>query len=210
MDGSSSTVEQVHRWVLDGMLRGDLQPGEWLRQDELARRIGVSKIPVREALHRLAAGGLLTFERNRGVRVPVLTAEDAEEVYALRLALEPVLLARAIPALSIVDLAAAEYALTGNDPLTAANWAFHRALYRPSGWSRGMAQVEVLFAAVAPYVLLYTQGLAGGGRSADEHKQLLAACRSGDIDEAESTLSAHLAGAADTLVRRLRQDAVAN
>jgi DNA-binding GntR family transcriptional regulator len=58
-----STVERVHRAVLDQLLRGDLAPGSWLRQDEVAARLGVSKIPVREALQRLAAARLVTFER---------------------------------------------------------------------------------------------------------------------------------------------------
>ena len=51
----ASTVEVVHRHLLGALLRGELKPGEWLRQDELAASLGVSKIPVREALQRLSA-----------------------------------------------------------------------------------------------------------------------------------------------------------
>ena len=95
---------------MTGLLRGELEPGTRLRQDELAQRLGVSKVPVREALQRLAATGLLRFEANRGAIVPGLTADDARENFALRRAVEPLLLEGSIPKLSIVDLAEAELA----------------------------------------------------------------------------------------------------
>ena len=91
-----STVDRVEQRVREGLLRGDYPPGTWLRQDDLAAELGVSKIPVREALQRLAAASLVTFEPNRGAMIRPLTAADAEEIYALRLAIEPELLRRAI------------------------------------------------------------------------------------------------------------------
>ena len=91
-----STVDVAETEVRDRLLRGDLAPGNRLRQDVLATELGVSKIPVREGLQRLAGIGLLEFEANRGARVPVLTAADAEENFALRSAIEPLLLERAV------------------------------------------------------------------------------------------------------------------
>ncbi len=196
-----STVDQIQRSVMEGMLRGELTPGTWLRQDELADRLGVSKIPVREALHRIAAIGLLRFEPNRGVVVPELSAADAEENYGLRRAIEPLLLARAIPNLTIVDLAEAELALSGEAvSLTEANWVFHRALYRASGWPQGVAMAEILHAAVAPYVALYTQELGGAADSEAEHDALLDACRRADVDAACALLGTHLERAATALL----------
>src|SRR5262245_55741504 len=124
-----STVDRVEQHIRESLLRGDVPPGTWLRQDDLAAELGVSKIPVREALQRLAAATLVTFEPNRGAMVRHLTAGDAEEIYALRLAFEPALLRRAIGRHTIVDFAAAELALTNlSGSPTEANWAFHRAL----------------------------------------------------------------------------------
>ena len=132
-----STAERVQEFVTAELLRGALQPGTWVRQDELAERLQVSKIPVREALQRLAALGLVRFESNRGVTVPKLTVDDAEEQFELRRAVEPRLLARAIPRLTIADLAEAEMALdVDGTGTTEANWRFHRALYAPAGWQR--------------------------------------------------------------------------
>ena len=193
---------------MDGLLRGEIAPGTWLRQDELADRLNVSKIPVREALQRLAGLGLLRLEPNRGAIVPELTAAEAEENYALRRGIEPQLLERALPKLSIVDLAEAELALTADRlSLAEANWSFHRALYRASGWKRGLAIAEILHAAVAPYVLLYTERLGGAGDSDAEHSALLDACRNSNRKVAVGILRAHLDHASDALRGFLRDGA---
>lgn len=195
-----STVERVEHRVRLGLLRGDYAPGAWLRQDDLAAELGVSKIPVREALQRLAASSLVTFEPNRGAMVRPLNAGDAEEIFALRLALEPQLLERAIGRHTIVDLATAELALTnGGRTLTEANWQFHRALYDAAGWPRALTMVETLHAAVAPYVLLYTEGIGGAARSDAEHHELLESCRAADARSAARILRGHLRAAADAL-----------
>lgn len=202
-----STVDVVERQVLDELLRGEHAPGSWLRQDELAVRLGTSKIPVREALQRLGAGGLLVFETNRGARVPVLSADDAIENATLRRAVEVELLRQAVPKLTVVDLAQAEHAL--DDPSSAgsateANWLFHRALYGAARWPRGLAITEMLHAAMAPYVLLYLRSLGGSTPSHDERRALLEACRRGDVDAAVDLLQTHLDNAMHTVIDFLR------
>lgn len=196
-----TTSEMVEQTLMTGLLRGELAPGTWIRQDVLADDLGVSKIPVREALQRLAMVGLLKFEANRGVVVPELTAAEAEENYALRQAVEPLLLKKSIPNMSIVDLAEAEVALSAAGQTVAErNWAFHRALYQPAGWVRGLAITEILQASVAPYVVLYTEELGGAPASDAEHDEILAACRAGDTQTASKVLRSHLTNAADVLV----------
>jgi DNA-binding GntR family transcriptional regulator len=199
-----STVELVHGHVLRAILRGELQPGQWLRQDDLAKTLGVSKVPVREALQRLAAEGLVSFEANRGSVVRSLTADGAEEIYALRRAIEPVLLERSVPQLTIVDLAEAEMALDDVDaPIGESNWRFHRALYAGARWHRGSAIVRTLHAAVAPYVVLYTQSLGGSAASDAEHRELLSLCRARQTAKARTVLRRHLAEASSALLAHL-------
>jgi DNA-binding GntR family transcriptional regulator len=199
-----STVDRVEQWVRRGLVRGDYRPGAWLRQDDLAAELGVSKIPVREALQRLAAAALVTFEPNRGALVRPLTSADAEEIYTLRIAVEPGLLRRAIGRHTIVDLARAELALTSDSrTLTEANWEFHRALYDAAGWPRALTMVETLQAAVAPYVLLYSESLGGAAHSDAEHHELLEHCRASDGRSADRVLRVHLRTAADALVSYL-------
>ncbi len=198
-----STVDRVQHELMGELLRGELAPGLRLGQDEVADRLGVSKIPVREALQRLAALGLLRFETNRGAFVPRLTVADAVENYALRRALEPKLLERAVERLSVVDLAEAEQALDDDAGTADTNWRFHRALYQAADWRRGLAMVEILHAAVAPYVVLYTDALGGADDSDDEHARLLDACRRRDAPAALGLLHIHLERAERTLVASL-------
>lgn len=195
-----STVDTVQQKFMADMLSGTIEPGTWIRQDEVADRLGVSKIPVREALQRLAAIGLVRFEANRGVVVPELSAAEAQENYTLRQAIEVQLLRQALPRLSIVDLAEAEIALSSTATVTESNWQFHRALYQASGWQRGLAMAEILHAAVAPYVVLYTEGLGGAEDSDNEHRTLLDNSRTGDGEVAEHQLVRHLESAATVLI----------
>lgn len=200
-----STAEDVHDAIVSEMMRGELAPGSWLRQDEIAERLGTSKIPVREALNRLAASGLLRFEKNRGAVIPRLTADQAEENFELRRGVEVALLRRAIPKMTIVDLAEAEFAhqRTHEQRSTQANWSFHEALYKPSGWTRGLAIVRSLHAAVAPYVLLYTDELGGSEHSDEQHLGMLEACRSSEVDRACTILERHIEEASSALMEFL-------
>jgi DNA-binding GntR family transcriptional regulator len=206
----SSRAGVLSDTLRDAILRGELEPGSPLRQDQLASALGVSKIPVREALQRLAAEGLATFEANRGFSVASLTSGEAEEIYALRAAIEPPMLARAIPKLTIVDLAKAELALSeGNGATSEGNWRFHRALYAPAGWDRGLGLLRTLHASVAPYLLLYLDEPAAAATSEEQHRRLLEHCRSVDIASALAVLDEHLSMAGASLVRSLsgRRDA---
>lgn len=199
-----STVDRVERHLVGGLLSGALPPGTRIRQDVLAAELGVSKIPVREALQRLSTLGLLQFETNRGAVVPSMSVAEAVENSALRQAIEVEMLRQAVPKMSIVDLAEAELALDDNAlGVNASNWAFHRALYRASGWERGLAIVEILYAAVAPYVLLYIERLGGAEQSDAEHLALLDACRAGDVERAIGLLATHLADASTAVIGSL-------
>jgi len=81
--------EKVYRAIKDSITRNDLLPGQPLSIDELARGLGVSPTPVREALARLAADGLVERARNKTALVAKITAEDVRQVYEVRKLLEP-------------------------------------------------------------------------------------------------------------------------
>src|SRR5689334_15832455 len=94
---ASSFVSDMLRTAI---LTGVLKDGEPLRQDELAAALGVSRMPVREALRRLEAEGFVDFQPHKGAVVAELSAEEAEEIYEIRLTLECRRLRESIPHLT--------------------------------------------------------------------------------------------------------------
>ncbi len=87
-----TTPRQLHAWVSEqirsAILQGEYKPGEWLRQQRIAEDLGVSQMPVREALKQLVADGLVEHEPYRGVRVVQIDAQDVADLYAHRSFLE--------------------------------------------------------------------------------------------------------------------------
>jgi DNA-binding GntR family transcriptional regulator len=81
-------ADEIAAVLEEAILKGELSPGEVLRQDRLSAEFGVSRTPIREALRQLAALGLVSLIANRGARVRSLTSEDIRETYILRAALE--------------------------------------------------------------------------------------------------------------------------
>src|SRR5687768_3065054 len=124
--------------IRDGILHGNYAEGEPLRQDALADELGVSRIPIREALRQLEAEGLVTFNPHRGAIVSTLSLAEIEEVFDLRTTIEADLLRRAVPRLTPEQLDQADEVL---DRYASAlqsgdvskwgelNWQFHSTLY---------------------------------------------------------------------------------
>ena len=90
---------RVAAYLRAAILRGDLRPGAWIRQEEVAERLGASRLPVREALRMLEAEGLTEHTPNRGARVPLLTAHEVDAIYRMRERLEPLAISESLPRL---------------------------------------------------------------------------------------------------------------
>jgi DNA-binding GntR family transcriptional regulator len=87
-EAASTKADDVALELEQAIVSGELAPGTVLRQDSLSARYGVSRTPIREALRRLAALGLVSFEPNRGVRVRTLTRAELREAFLIRAELE--------------------------------------------------------------------------------------------------------------------------
>jgi DNA-binding GntR family transcriptional regulator len=99
------SIEEVVTTALrDAILSGELRPGERLLQEQLADQLRVSRIPLRDALRRLEAEGLVRIGPRRGAEVASLTRADVLEIYEIRIALEPDLMRRAVGALGPADI----------------------------------------------------------------------------------------------------------
>jgi DNA-binding GntR family transcriptional regulator len=88
MSLESTKADDIAGLIEEAIVSGELAPGSVLRQEQLSERFGVSRTPVREALRRLAALGLVSFEPNRGVRVRTLSHADLREAFLVRAELE--------------------------------------------------------------------------------------------------------------------------
>jgi DNA-binding GntR family transcriptional regulator len=84
----STKADDIAVLIEEAIVSGELTPGSVLRQEQLSERFGVSRTPVREALRKLAALGLVSFEPNRGVRVRTLSHDDLREAFLVRAELE--------------------------------------------------------------------------------------------------------------------------
>ena len=203
---SATTGDLIARSLREDIMQGRLKSKEPLRQDEIAARFGVSKIPVREALVQLKAEGLVTFYPNRGAVVSRLSPAEVDEIFIMRTALETAVLRRAIPQLTIANLTHAEEILNTIDQEQNVarwgdlNWEFHATLYRPADLPRMMEWVRTLHTNVARYLVIYLAGMDYQMASQNEHREILEACRRGNLQAATEHLTHHLQSASSHLV----------
>jgi DNA-binding GntR family transcriptional regulator len=99
-DGVGAASERIATSLRDAILAGDIAPGQWIRQEEVAARLGASRLPVREALRMLEAEGLTEHEAHKGSRVPLLGQHEVDVLYRMRERLEPLALTESLPHLS--------------------------------------------------------------------------------------------------------------
>jgi DNA-binding GntR family transcriptional regulator len=202
--------ERVFETLRDDIVAGRLGTDTPIRQDALAAQLGVSKIPVREALARLEQGGLLTSRTNRGYFVPPMSLAQLDDIYSLRLSVEPT--AAGVAAVMADESAreAARAALTRlrvAPHTTAAQRAagargFHAALVSCGTRPLTTQLVERLLMLSERYVTAY---LPMGGRGASivrEDRALLEAWLARDVTLIERRLTRRLEDTIDTLRQR--------
>ena len=98
-----NTPEFIANVLRNAILQGQYKAKQPLRQDQIAEELGVSKIPLREALVQLKAEGLVSFMPNRGAVITELSAKEVDEIFSMRIVLETKALERAIPNLRPAD-----------------------------------------------------------------------------------------------------------
>ncbi|GAB2601184.1 GntR family transcriptional regulator [Paractinoplanes abujensis] len=198
----------------DEILSGAIPSGARLGEAELAGRLSVSRTPIREALSRLAAEGLVEIQPNRGARVATWSSEQLREIFELRLRLEPYAVRQAVPNLGDEQIAeldelAAEMLRVGTPgrhqdlaAIVELNRRFHGLFIDAAGSPplaqalRGVTHAAVVtqnFHDYAPDALL---------RSLHHHVEMVAAVRAGAGEWAEAIMRAHLYNARATMIGR--------
>ena len=196
-----SLSDQTYEIVRRRILIGAMPPGTAVRQETIATELGVSKIPLREALGRLEQDGLLKSFPNRGYVVRDLSSDEAGEVFALRLKLEPGAVAEACRRAQPQDHTVAETALVALEAAlskpdgdhVSLNRSFHLALIRPGGHVtfQLMERLQIL---AERYVRVHLEPNGRDERASLEHRQILKAWVGGDAEAVETLTADHIRG----------------
>ena len=194
----ATTPDLIAETLREEILRGAVAPGQALRQEELAGRFGVSRLPVRDALLRLEAQGLVHVYPNRGAFVISLSADEVTEIYEIRVLLEGDMIERAVPRMTSehwrrIDAAHAEATRTAGGPeWVDGDWKFHRALYEASDRPRQLAMIEQLRSTVARYSSAYDALPTRTPEWLADHDAILEACRARAAVAAKQRVVLHL------------------
>ena len=184
----------------EAILRGELRPGDRIRQEEVAERLGASRLPVREALRILEAEGLTEHEANKGARVPRLSPHEVEMTYRMRERLEPLALVQSLDHLTGEELARAteiQDRIEENDDLDRfleLDRDFHMLTYTGCTLDPLMSMVTRLWNSTQHYRRAFV-ALSGPGRMwvvNAEHRLILDAVERRDAVDAERYLAGHI------------------
>ena len=200
-------AQEAQRRIIAMIFEGTLRPGAPLREAALGEMFGMSRTPVREAVRRLESEGLAGMD-GRFARVRGVTAGDVEEIFFLRLELEPPSARSAVrlPPGQVDAMEAQVRALMASDPaINDLQWQtdhdFHRMLGRESGNQAIAATIAVLHRRTC--VFDHSQVPDRFLKGCEEHLHILDAIRSGNADAVEARVRRHLENARDAVLRRL-------
>jgi DNA-binding GntR family transcriptional regulator len=198
-----------------------LVPGQMINQDEMAKRFGISRIPLREALRILAGEGLVIMRPGIGAVVTELNTDDVNELYGLRLQLEPPLAGWIVARRRVEDLEELEGILARMSALEPPDmsapkapdldgwinqhYLFHRRLIELSGRRYSVRLATQVLNLVEPYSRLYMH-LVGPQHSVVEHEEIIAALRAGDADGLAARMTSGLEVVRKQLVESMARD----
>lgn len=209
-------AQLVYEHLREQIVNGTYPPGQRMMLAEVAAGLGLSQMPVREALLRLEQDGLLESEPHKGMRVSPVSLADAAELFEVRAELEGLATARAAnagdPAL-VVDLSAINASFARaleNGPdypaMGAANWAFHRRILAAAGNGQLTRMLEDIWTRSLRYRLGYQRIPGRARRTIAEHDAIIAGLRNGDAKTARHAAVAHIHKAGRELAETIRRE----
>ncbi len=220
---SDTSHRQLRNVVAEKMrtaiLNGDYKPGEWLRQERLAQELGVSQMPVREALKELATEGLIEHVPYRGARVITFSIEDIIDLYEHRAFLEgraAYFAAETIVEGELAELKKLQLEMEANDAPGAVvkyrelNRNFHQTIFTISKREYLIRALNQMWAAfptmlIANFAATASQPLPERDNfDSDEHRAIVAALEAHDPSAAEKTMKEHVLATSRHLVTFLK------
>jgi len=208
-NASAAATELIRAAIVDGRLA----PGQRLKEEELARELGISRTPVREALLILQAEGLVDAAPNRGAVVKALDADDLEDLYQLRALLEGHAARRAAANISETALVSLrdscdrfERIIEGDvQELVKENLLFHNVILDASGSRRVSDLVRRVIELPLVYRSYIWYSVDQRRISAHYHRQIAKALEARDGERAELVMKEHVFEARDVLVAHIRE-----
>ncbi len=198
---SQTVFSQLSRAII----AGDFEPGSRVSEPTLSAMLGVSRAPIREALIELELRGLVEFDPTGHTRIPALTPQDIEEIYVVRLMIDPVAAGLAAQRGTARDFAALEANITATKSaktladVSRLDAEFHDRIVHAAGNRRLLTCWNSLrdqFALWLTQMQLRQEAVAHRTRqdTVESHRKLLAVIRSGDAEKASEQARRHVAG----------------
>jgi len=206
-----STSDFVAETLREAIVSGQLASGALLKQDELAERFAVSKIPVREALKRLEAEGLVNFIRNKGALVASMSPSEIWEYVEIRAILEARAAELSAPHITEANLQAARDAVEAfgaeRNPARwgELNWRLHSALYIDAQRPVLLAEIRSLYDKVERYVRALLAVTPELPKTQREHHVIIDAFAARDAEKAATLTRAHVLDGGASLVKYLSE-----
>lgn len=206
---SPSLEEMVYSRLEEEILTGELSTGDSLGEISLSQRLGVSRTPLRGALHRLAEEGLVEIVPNKGAKVLGINVEDLIDIYKIREKLEGLASALAAKRISdgeieelteAVDLADFYINRKDTEHIKELDTVFHSIIYKASGSRFLERTLSELHRKIKAY---RKRSLTVPGRlekSAAEHREILEAIKAHDSDKADALTSKHVMCALENMI----------
>jgi len=214
--GRQSLTDQIVTELRRQIIGGELPEGAPLRQERLAAELGVSRVPLREAIRQLEAEGLLASQLHKGTVVSSLSLQEIQELFDIRIRLETWLFELAIPNLTEADFGQAE-AIT-DEAMTSGNvgnwgelnWRFHATLLRPSRNGTALRLLKTVHDNANRYVNLQIVAANDVDRELSDHRTLLAYARLKDTRRGVDMLRGHIQRVSSSLIAFLAEGRAAN
>lgn len=199
---------KIYKVLREAILKGQIQPGEHLVQDDIAKSFGVSRMPVREAIKQLAAEGFVVFEPHKGAIVKKFTKHELEEIYFLRSKFEPLAAFESLKLITenqiqqLISLVEEMNEIDDPEQFIELNIQFHQLLIENCPWGKLNTIIQSLwtgFPQQTPHLLpnqLET--------SKKEHAQIIEAIVSKNMEQAASLLEQHILRAKNSVLKNLK------
>lgn len=205
-----TVIDAVLSHIREDIVSGKYTPGRPITIDSVARELGVSRIPVREALKALEGEGHVYSISHRGYFLKPLDINQLREIYTMRGLIEPELARMALPKVTDAQVAKMEELVARmQEPgssfaeLNATNREFHMEFYNASGATRMMDVLRTLWDWVEPYRAVYFTNRDASHIAHDEHEQIVEAIKTKEIDKVVEAIMAHHASSLTVLDQML-------